>query len=227
MDAKSRLTGKDPDGKNWRQKEKGTTEDEMVGWNHWTWVWANSRRWWRTGKPGVMQFMGSQRVDTTEQLKNNCNIYTHTHTITPCVYESQGFLCIHVRNERQGIRPVPFCARLGTGVDPPFSAQLTSCRSVLKHGFLRKSSSRLISGWICFLVMTLTCPNAPQDWKPQEAREQVQGVHTVFPAPHIALALNIFTKSVRVRRWLVQKKGRRWWSRVQTCPAWGGHRIFY
>ena len=34
-DAKSQLTGKDPDaGKNWRLVEKGTTEDEMVGWCH-------------------------------------------------------------------------------------------------------------------------------------------------------------------------------------------------
>ena len=31
---KSRLTGKDPDvGKDWRQEEKGTTEDEVVGWH--------------------------------------------------------------------------------------------------------------------------------------------------------------------------------------------------
>ena len=29
---------------------------------HWTWVWANSGRWWRTGEPGVLQSMGSQRV---------------------------------------------------------------------------------------------------------------------------------------------------------------------
>ena len=30
------LIGKDPDaGKDWRQEEKGTTEDEMVGWDHW------------------------------------------------------------------------------------------------------------------------------------------------------------------------------------------------
>ena len=28
----------------------------------WTWVWASSRSWWWTGKPGVMQSMGSQRV---------------------------------------------------------------------------------------------------------------------------------------------------------------------
>ena len=35
-DAKNWLIGKDPDaGKDWRQKEKGMTEDEMVGWHHW------------------------------------------------------------------------------------------------------------------------------------------------------------------------------------------------
>ena len=35
-DAKRWLIGKDPDaGKDWGQEEKGTTEDEMVGWHHW------------------------------------------------------------------------------------------------------------------------------------------------------------------------------------------------
>ena len=35
-DAKNWLIGKDPAaGKDWRQEEKGTTEDEMVGWHHW------------------------------------------------------------------------------------------------------------------------------------------------------------------------------------------------
>ena len=34
-DAKSKLIGKDPDaGKDWKQEEKGITEDEMVGWHH-------------------------------------------------------------------------------------------------------------------------------------------------------------------------------------------------
>ena len=28
----------------------------------WTWIWANSGRWWKTRKPGVLQSMGSQRV---------------------------------------------------------------------------------------------------------------------------------------------------------------------
>ena len=70
QDAKSRLIRKDPDaGKEWRQEEKGTTKDEMVGWHHWleswltwTWVWASSRRWWRTGKSVLLQSLGSQRV---------------------------------------------------------------------------------------------------------------------------------------------------------------------
>ena len=35
-DAKNWLTGKDPDAReDWRQEEKGITEDEMVGWHHW------------------------------------------------------------------------------------------------------------------------------------------------------------------------------------------------
>ena len=34
--AKSWLIGKDPDaGRDWRQEEKGTTEDEIAGWHHW------------------------------------------------------------------------------------------------------------------------------------------------------------------------------------------------
>ena len=34
----------------------------MASPTRWTWVWANSWRWWKTRKPGVLQPMGSQRV---------------------------------------------------------------------------------------------------------------------------------------------------------------------
>ena len=51
---------------------------ECDGWMalliQWTWVWANSRRWWRMGKPGMLQSMGSQR-ETTEWLNNNKGIF--------------------------------------------------------------------------------------------------------------------------------------------------------
>ena len=62
---KSRLIGKDSDaGRDWGQEEKGTTEDEMAGWHHWLdgCVWVNSGSWWWTGRPGMLRFMGSQRV---------------------------------------------------------------------------------------------------------------------------------------------------------------------
>ena len=34
----------------------------MASLTQWTWVWINSRSWWRTGRPGVLRSMGSQRV---------------------------------------------------------------------------------------------------------------------------------------------------------------------
>ena len=64
-------------GREWGQEEKGMTEDEMAGWHHWLdgRVWVNSRSWWWTGGPGVLQFMGSQRVGhnwATELNWTNC-----------------------------------------------------------------------------------------------------------------------------------------------------------
>ena len=34
----------------------------MASLTQWTWVWVNSGSWWWTGRPGVLGFMGSQRV---------------------------------------------------------------------------------------------------------------------------------------------------------------------
>ena len=63
-DAKSWLIGKDPDaGKDWRQEEKGTTEDEMDGWYHWLYGMSLSELqtlgW--SGESDVLQSLGSQR----------------------------------------------------------------------------------------------------------------------------------------------------------------------
>ena len=81
-DAKNGLIGKDPDaGKDWRQEEKGMTEDEMVGWHHQlnghefekaqgVGDWQGSQ--WLTGKSGMLQSMGSQkfRHDWETELKS-------------------------------------------------------------------------------------------------------------------------------------------------------------
>ena len=58
----------------WGHKELDTTKQlnwlkDFRGWggwmtslNQWTWVWSNSGRRWRTGKPGVLPFMGLQTI---------------------------------------------------------------------------------------------------------------------------------------------------------------------
>ena len=64
--AKSWLIGKYSDaGRDWGQKEKGNNrgwDGWMASLTRWTWVWVNSGSWWWTGRPGVLRFMGSQRV---------------------------------------------------------------------------------------------------------------------------------------------------------------------
>ena len=58
-----------------RERLKAGGEGDDRGWDgwmasptQWTWIWASSRSWWSTGKSGVLQSMGSQRVrhDWTE-----------------------------------------------------------------------------------------------------------------------------------------------------------------
>ena len=64
-DGKSWLIGKD-----WCWERLGAGgEGDDRGWDgwmasltRWTWVWINSGSWWWTGRPGVLQFMVSQRV---------------------------------------------------------------------------------------------------------------------------------------------------------------------
>ena len=79
--AKSWLTGKDSDaGRDWGQEKKGMDRG-WDGWiaspTRWTWVWVNSGSWWWTGRPGVLQFMGSQRVghDWVTELKELWKYY--------------------------------------------------------------------------------------------------------------------------------------------------------
>ena len=68
LNAGSWLTGKDPDaGKDWRQEEKGMTEDEMVGWHHQfsRYEPEQTLRDRRTGEPGVLHSWGCKESDTT------------------------------------------------------------------------------------------------------------------------------------------------------------------
>ena len=53
----------------WWERLKAGGKGDDRGWDgwmasptRWTWVWVNSGSWWWTGRPGVLQSMGSQRV---------------------------------------------------------------------------------------------------------------------------------------------------------------------
>ena len=68
-DAKNWLIWKDPDACMFRERLKVGGEGDDKGWDgwmasptQWTWVWVSSGSWWGTGKPGVLQFIGLQRV---------------------------------------------------------------------------------------------------------------------------------------------------------------------
>ena len=76
-DGKNWPIWKDPDaGKDWRQEDKGRTEDEMVGWHHWLYGHEfESRSWSRTGRPGILQSMGSQRVGHDWATELNWTFY--------------------------------------------------------------------------------------------------------------------------------------------------------
>ena len=76
-----------PEGKCWLWKRSWCWEGVMAGaegddgglnsWmaspTQWTWVWASSGRQWRTGKPGVLPFMGSpSQTRFSDWTTNNC-----------------------------------------------------------------------------------------------------------------------------------------------------------
>ena len=93
-DAKNWLTGKDPNaGKDWRQEEKGMTEDEMVGWHH--------------------QFNGYEFEQTLGNSEGQGNLCAAVHGIAKswtqlsdwttanvivCVH-----VCVHVHRHMQGL----------------------------------------------------------------------------------------------------------------------------
>ena len=66
----------------------------MASLTKWTWVWVNSRSWWWTGRPGVLQSIGSQRVRhnlATEQQQQGTQWY-FTEMSTSNNFRYQRFL---------------------------------------------------------------------------------------------------------------------------------------
>ena len=74
-----------------RSKVRGEGDDRgwdgwMASLTQWTWVWVNSESWWWTGRPGVLQSMGSQRFGQDWVTELNWTDLPHSclnHTTSP------------------------------------------------------------------------------------------------------------------------------------------------
>ena len=66
-----------------------------------TWVWVNSGSWWWTGRPGVLRFMGSQRVGHDWATELNWLKTRATYNAKKCCFVSINELCIHTESSEQ------------------------------------------------------------------------------------------------------------------------------
>ena len=107
-----------------RWEEKGMTENE-IGWmaspTQCTWIWVNSGSWWWTGRPGVLQNMGLQRVGhdwVTERLN-----WTELLTYADSVHCPAVVLCGYIKPEEPRLESFivfPLCESLQQlSVAPP------------------------------------------------------------------------------------------------------------
>ena len=94
----------------WWEKLKEEGEEDDGGWDGWM---ESLDKFEQTPGDGEGQGSlercspwGRKESDTTERLKNNRNMHTHAYNRTMCIWVKR-LLWIHVRNERQGIRPMP------------------------------------------------------------------------------------------------------------------------
>ena len=75
---KTLMLGKIEDGRRRGRQRDGW----MASLTQWTWVWVNSGSWWWTGRPDVLQSMGSQRVG--RDWATELNWYTHYKMLLGC-----------------------------------------------------------------------------------------------------------------------------------------------
>ena len=100
---KNWFMGKDADARtDWRQEEKGTTKDEMVGWYHrCTWVWASSRCWWWEAWCATVHGVAKSQTWLSDYTELNrlalINAYMYFCVTTVCMD-----ICAHTLHTKAG-----------------------------------------------------------------------------------------------------------------------------
>ena len=86
----------------------------MASRTRWMWVWVNSGRWWWTGRPGLLRFMGSQRVGHDWATELN---WTKLKPCTPNRTVNWG----HSRAAPESISPTPMLSHSQCSLTEGFS----------------------------------------------------------------------------------------------------------
>ena len=73
----------------WERLKAGKVDERgRDGWmaspTGWTWIWASSRSWWWTGKPGMLQSMVSQRVGHNWETEPNWKLQLNEKLLRNC-----------------------------------------------------------------------------------------------------------------------------------------------
>ena len=161
-DAKSQFIGKEPDaGKGWRQEEKGTIEDKMVGWHH----WLNGHEFEQTPGDGEGQESlacyspwGCKKSDRTKWLNNNsvilCLAFWKTarlfSTVAPLFVQFHQYwlrsLFLHIRTNTCPFFFVLFMATL-------YHSEVISYHGFYLHFLLSKDGEYLLMCWLTFVYV--------------------------------------------------------------------------
>ena len=94
----------------WERLEVGGEGDngEWDGWmaspTKWKWVWVNSGSWWWTGKPGMLQSMGLQRVGHNWVTELNWTELNQSHNMS-CFYLAAYRFCMSTSPNQGYLRP--------------------------------------------------------------------------------------------------------------------------
>ena len=93
----------------WREGDDQWWDGWMASLTRWTWVWVNSGSWLWIGKPGVLRFMGSQRVGHDWATELNWKSYLEQ----PCwFYFSRSYLLIFLNSILVKYLPILPCTVL-------------------------------------------------------------------------------------------------------------------
>ena len=79
---------------------EGGWDGWMASLTRWTWVWVNSRSWWWTGRPGMLRFVGLQRVGHDWATELN---WTELNFVRASLVAQQWTICLQCR--RHGFHP--------------------------------------------------------------------------------------------------------------------------